>query len=218
MASTEKITDGQLFAERLRELRGDRNKAEFARFLGVSAPVYQRYEDGRVPRHDYLSVIAEKCGVSVDWLLGRNPPERRIKFSVPDDLRDVPPEKLAQKMCAACEEAFRTEGSDSVKACNTLMELAAEWSDREMRSGGNKRAGMVCEAIGKKSKFTEIQNLDSSAGVPAPAVADLSARMSSLESEVRGELANLRTDLRLIKELLLKREVNHEQADCGASA
>jgi len=46
----------------------------------------------------------------------------------------------------------------------------------------------------------------------------LSDRLDSLEQEVRGELANLRTDLRLIKELLLKREVNHEQADCGASA
>lgn len=57
------------FAERLKKLRGDRSKAEFARFLGVSAPVYQRYEEGRIPRADTLSVIAERLGVTVRWLL-----------------------------------------------------------------------------------------------------------------------------------------------------
>ncbi len=32
--------------------------------------MYHRYENGQIPKHDYLSVIAQKTGKSVDWLLG----------------------------------------------------------------------------------------------------------------------------------------------------
>jgi transcriptional regulator with XRE-family HTH domain len=59
-----------LFSERLRKLRGSRNKATFARFLGIPAPMYHRYELGQVPKNENLRVIAEHCGVTVDWLLG----------------------------------------------------------------------------------------------------------------------------------------------------
>jgi len=62
-----------LFAERLKALRGDLSKAEFARKLGVSSPVYQRYEEGRIPRANTLSVIAERCGVRIEYLLCNNP-------------------------------------------------------------------------------------------------------------------------------------------------
>lgn len=58
-----------LFSERLKSLRGSKSKSEFARLLGLTAQVYQRYEDGRVPRADTLSVIAERLNVSVRWLL-----------------------------------------------------------------------------------------------------------------------------------------------------
>jgi transcriptional regulator with XRE-family HTH domain len=61
------------FAERLKALRGAQSKSEFARIIGVSPPVYQRYEEGRVPRANILSVIAERCGVSIEYLLGDNP-------------------------------------------------------------------------------------------------------------------------------------------------
>ena len=69
--STEIITERQLFSDRLKILRGTRRKAEFSRELGIPAPVYQRYEDGRIPSSENLSVIAARCGVTVDWLLGR---------------------------------------------------------------------------------------------------------------------------------------------------
>jgi len=68
--STKKISENTLFVERLVSLRGDRNKAEFSRFLGLKPPVYQAYENGRIPSADNLSLIASKCGMSVDWLLG----------------------------------------------------------------------------------------------------------------------------------------------------
>lgn len=48
--------------------------AEFARFLGFPAPVYQRYEKGRIPSAENLSVIAQKCSVSTDWLLSNREP------------------------------------------------------------------------------------------------------------------------------------------------
>jgi transcriptional regulator with XRE-family HTH domain len=66
--STEK---SEVFTERLIRLRDTRKKSDFARFLGLKPQVYQRYEEGRVPRHDILSVIAARCGVTVDWLLGQ---------------------------------------------------------------------------------------------------------------------------------------------------
>ena len=62
-----------IFAERLKALRGSQSKSEFARLIGVSPPVYQRYEEGRVPRANILSVIAERCGVSIESLLGDSP-------------------------------------------------------------------------------------------------------------------------------------------------
>jgi len=58
------------FGERLRALRGQHSKAEFARLLGLSAQDYHRYEDGRMPRADTLMEIAKRRGVAVDWLIG----------------------------------------------------------------------------------------------------------------------------------------------------
>ena len=60
------------FSERLRSLRGARKPAEFARFLGIPAPMYHRYENGQIPKENNLRVIAEKCGVTVGSLLADN--------------------------------------------------------------------------------------------------------------------------------------------------
>jgi transcriptional regulator with XRE-family HTH domain len=73
MSSTEKIPMRQLFSERLRMQREQRmfKSADMADFLGFSPPVYSRYENGRIPDVDTVAVIADRCGVTVDWLLGR---------------------------------------------------------------------------------------------------------------------------------------------------
>lgn len=34
--------------------------------------MYHRYENGQIPQLDNLKVIADKCGVTVDWLLTGN--------------------------------------------------------------------------------------------------------------------------------------------------
>ena len=75
--STEKITKAEIFSERLESLRNGRKKVEFAAFLGTSPQNYGRYEKGRIPDSVSLSEIANRCGVTVDWLLGRDdsPPQ-----------------------------------------------------------------------------------------------------------------------------------------------
>lgn len=60
-----------IFADRFRELRGERTQAEFADFLGISRPTVGFYENGdRVPDAIILKQIAERCGVTSDYLLG----------------------------------------------------------------------------------------------------------------------------------------------------
>lgn len=57
------------FSSRLVFLLGTKKKAEFARELGIPAPMYHRYENGQIPQYDNLRVISAKTGKSVEWLL-----------------------------------------------------------------------------------------------------------------------------------------------------
>ena len=62
-------------SDRLVLLRGNRTKAEFARLIGVSAPLYHQWENGQVPTGEKALLIAEKTGTTVDYLLtGKEPP------------------------------------------------------------------------------------------------------------------------------------------------
>ena len=65
----------RIFSERLKKLRGERGKSAFGRLLGITNPsTYHNYESGRVPDSQTVKEIAEKCNVTVDWLLGRDAP------------------------------------------------------------------------------------------------------------------------------------------------
>lgn len=60
-----------IFAARFAELRGERTQAEFAEFLGISRPTVGFYENGeRIPDAFVLKQIAERCGVTADYLVG----------------------------------------------------------------------------------------------------------------------------------------------------
>mgnify|MGYP005780610661 CR=1 FL=1 len=60
-----------IFTERFRELQGERSNTEFAEFLEISRQTVGFYCNGdRIPDALTLKQIAEKCEVSVDWLLG----------------------------------------------------------------------------------------------------------------------------------------------------
>lgn len=60
-----------VFSKRFRELRGDKTQAEFADMIGISRPTVGYYENGtRIPDVLTLRQIAERCGVTADYLVG----------------------------------------------------------------------------------------------------------------------------------------------------
>ena len=70
MGSSEKGSLG----DRLRQLRGSRSQASFAREIGVSQQNYNRYENGDVaPKSQFLHKIATQFDVDMGWLLSGNP-------------------------------------------------------------------------------------------------------------------------------------------------
>ena len=64
-----------IFTERFRRLQADRTNTEFADFLGLSRQTVGFYCNGdRLPDVITLKQIADRCGVTTDWLLGHNTP------------------------------------------------------------------------------------------------------------------------------------------------
>lgn len=62
------------FSENFAKLRGDMSQAQFAEKLGISRATVGLYENGsRLPDALVLKNIAEKCGISVDYLVGLVP-------------------------------------------------------------------------------------------------------------------------------------------------
>lgn len=63
-----------MISEKLREIREGTgmNKKEFSEYLNMKYTTYNNYETGaREPASDFLILISEKFGVSVDYLLGQ---------------------------------------------------------------------------------------------------------------------------------------------------
>lgn len=59
------------FRDAFLELKGDRTIREFAKFLQIAPATVGFYAAGeRVPNALGIKNIAERCGVSADWLLG----------------------------------------------------------------------------------------------------------------------------------------------------
>lgn len=76
-----------IFTERFRELQGKQSNTEFTEFLGISRQTVGFYYNGdRVPDALALIKIAEKCKVSVDWLLGMTDSKKRESVAV-DELK-----------------------------------------------------------------------------------------------------------------------------------
>jgi len=67
--SITKLRELNKFSDRLIFLRGKRSKAEFAREIGVSQPLYHQWENGAIPTYDKALLIAKACNVPVDVLL-----------------------------------------------------------------------------------------------------------------------------------------------------
>lgn len=72
-----------IFAARFSELRGDRTQAEFAEFLGISRPTVGFYENGeRIPDALVLKQIAERCGVTTDYLVGLRDNKTKVNTDI----------------------------------------------------------------------------------------------------------------------------------------
>ena len=62
----------RIFMERLEQLKGDMSDADFGVKLGMAGnSVYQYLVGRRFPTAVALAQIADRCGVTVDWLIGR---------------------------------------------------------------------------------------------------------------------------------------------------
>ena len=61
-----------VFTERFQSLRNEgETQVAFAARLDIARPTVAQYENGsRIPDAEMLKKIAEKCGVSANWLLG----------------------------------------------------------------------------------------------------------------------------------------------------
>ncbi len=58
---------------RLKKLRKNLSQKEFAEKIGIPLVTYQKYDSGeRMPPGPVLSRVAELCGKTVDWILGRD--------------------------------------------------------------------------------------------------------------------------------------------------
>ena len=69
----EKAAVQEALMRRLKMLQGEMSCAEFAKVVDLNPSVISNYSSGgRMPTAAALNRIAEKCGVSVDWLLGRD--------------------------------------------------------------------------------------------------------------------------------------------------
>ena len=63
----------------LKSIREDMNmnKREFADYLGIKYTTYNGYETGsRNPDLDFIILIAKKCNLSADYILGLDSPKQ----------------------------------------------------------------------------------------------------------------------------------------------
>jgi len=131
--STGKLRESDFFSERLKSLRKGSNKAEFSRFLGIPPPMYHRYEQGQIPKEANLRVIADRCGVTVDWLLGRTTgsapaaPDPRAVRESPDPCHY--PGEIPAQLAAQAERLSAIEkGMEELRAI--MISLLAEERSR----------------------------------------------------------------------------------------
>jgi hypothetical protein len=91
------------FSDRLKSLIGDSSVSRFAKRCGIGESLLRSYLAGACPGTDKFSVIANTCGVSMDWLAtGKEP--------LPASREETPPagqENQALKFALALQDELR---------------------------------------------------------------------------------------------------------------
>ena len=85
-----KIADRKGIAKRIRQLRGPLSQEKFAEKLGIQRGSIASLELGTLPGPDFLLILSEKCGVSIEWILKGEPATAadRVKEAEGDYLQD----------------------------------------------------------------------------------------------------------------------------------
>jgi len=108
-------------ADRLREVRGARSRKELSVRLGVHANTVANYENGRQPPIDYLSALAERYGIRLQWLVTGQGPMR-----LDDDPPTLFAEKLTYSISIAIDRCYGdAQGSPSLE--DRARVLRAVW-------------------------------------------------------------------------------------------
>lgn len=110
-------------SDRIKQVRGEKKKTEFAKMLGIPQPNLSKYESGRMPPADVLQKIADHGGVTVKWLLTGKEEKKNLEekkdlefdYALSEHLRSIPPadlpaeiqEFLLARVMRAVEEYMR---------------------------------------------------------------------------------------------------------------
>ena len=116
------------FKDRFAKLRAENKMTQkaFAEFLGIARPTVGFYENGeRIPDAQILAQIADRCGVSSDWLLGRSNYRRdEVRGHNLEDMRFT--EKAANTLSVLSTAGFMASRQEEASEECILMGNAHE--------------------------------------------------------------------------------------------
>lgn len=122
-------------AARLKKVRGTKSAKDFAAIIGCSSQTIYRYEWGeRMPDNDFLQVVAEKTGYSLEWLKGT---EKDVDV-VKRNRKKIPPD--SPRSCAQCMEL-------KLRLEKTEMKLDVLEEERRVVSAENRRLHNALEEM-----------------------------------------------------------------------
>lgn len=141
-------------AARLKELRGARSQADFAKEFGEIQQTYARWENGsREPELEKVKKIARRFGVTTDWLLGADPIDHtkteKLPGPEPPSIPAITAKDLASLIeqnrelshaASALGEAHKEIAKTNGQLAAKLMEMCATKADTPAVQGGGGRA------------------------------------------------------------------------------
>lgn len=175
------------FSENFAKLRGEMSQAQFAEKLGISRATVGLYENGsRLPDALVLKNIAEKCGVSVDYLVGLVPePTNKIDMRAMCEYTGLSEEVLAKIHQIYIVGALKNILGDFLK--NYAAELFDRLSSIEEAS---KSAQCVLDTI--SAKYVDEYSLLNTASLPL--LEDILSSDKELAAFALEKIENMRLD------------------------
>lgn len=117
--------------KRLNELQGNRSNAQFAQDIGISRNTVNFWLTGqRIPDAGSLKTIAQKCAVSVDWILGltdiRSPDSNLVSAVKYTGLSEAAAQKLAMLSAVPPIPWPTPTGAVEIKPLSTASAIIAD--------------------------------------------------------------------------------------------